>query len=302
MFQDRQINKIEMRSALLQKSRSFFYNKLLLEVDAPVLSPFAQTDPYIDPITALVSDQTNFLHTSPEYFLKRILSKYKKDVFFIGHVFRNHEKGKNHLYEFTMAEWYRIGMPLKNLIHETLEYISLFVKIRTPLFIRYENILNTHFKQDVLSLSQSCLHKLTTKEGSLSSLSVIESIHFLFDRALSGYSNKTLVVTHFPKSECGLAKVDVDHAKRFEIYHNGQEIANGYDELLGSQNNLKRLSQFNKERTNSNKDAFVIDSSFIKDIEYLPSCCGVAVGFDRLLQLYASQQNIAEVAYTHASL
>src|ERR1700733_13699924 len=99
------------RASMLAKSRAFFSKRNVLEVDCPILSPGAAVDTHIDLITALFArKKTYYMHSSPEYGMKRLLSEGIGDIYQLSHVFRDGEVSTKHNPEFMMAEWYRLGM------------------------------------------------------------------------------------------------------------------------------------------------------------------------------------------------
>ncbi len=122
-------NRVEIlrdRAAQLAKARAFFAQRGVLEVDVPILSPFGSIDPYIDLVEAHCRNQPVFLHSSPEYGMKRLLAEGLGDIYQMSHVFRDHESGERHTAEFMMVEWYRLGLDFQQMIQETVDFIRLF--------------------------------------------------------------------------------------------------------------------------------------------------------------------------------
>jgi len=108
------------------------------------------------------------------------------------------------------------------------------------------------------------------------------------------------VVTDYPASQAALAKTmhrdDEPIAKRFEIYFNGIELANGYHELTDASEQRLRLEQSNQERIRLGKSSLKVDEHFLHALEQgLPDCCGVAVGFDRLMLLRHQKESLEEI-------
>ncbi|HUD02211.1 MAG TPA: amino acid--tRNA ligase-related protein, partial [Rhabdochlamydiaceae bacterium] len=113
---------------MLAKVRAFFAEREILEVDTPILSHAAPVATHIDVMSVnLQNGKKGYLHTSAEYAMKRLLSEGSGDIYQLSHVFRYEEAGRLHNPEFTMIEWYRIGVSFQFLIDETLELIRLFV-------------------------------------------------------------------------------------------------------------------------------------------------------------------------------
>lgn len=113
---------------MLQTARRFFEQKKVLEVDCPILSPRAAIDTHIDLVHAsYLGQQTCYLHSSPEYGMKRLLAEGLGDIYQLSHVFRDGELSPKHNPEFTMAEWYRLKFTLDEMIEETVQFIRLFL-------------------------------------------------------------------------------------------------------------------------------------------------------------------------------
>lgn len=217
-----------------------------------------------------------FLYTSPEYVMKRLLAEGAPDIFFLGHVFRDGERGRNHSPEFSMIEWYRKGATLEQLIDETLALIRLFTG---PLPIKrytYHEAFR-HFTGEEVKDQDLDLMMATVVEPQFTK------------EALT-------VISHFPASQAALAVIEGDVAHRFEIYAGGLELCNGYSELQDPVEQKARLLAENERRLALGKEKLPLDPFFLEALEKgLPACSGVAVGFDRLLMLAMKASHIDEV-------
>jgi len=114
------------RASLLSLVRTFFHQKLVLEVDTPLLDHYTVTDPYMSALQVFNNKKQSFgyLQTSPEYSMKRLLAEGSGDIYQLSKMFRADESGQYHSSEFTMIEWYRIGFSLDDLIQEVYQLIS----------------------------------------------------------------------------------------------------------------------------------------------------------------------------------
>ena len=121
------LHNLKVRAELLKRARAFFDERQILEMDCPMLLQAASIDAHIDLISCPTENQIRYLHTSPEYCMKRLLAMGMGDIYQLGHVFRAFEYGRRHNPEFTMAEWYRVGFSFEQMMQETCEFISLFV-------------------------------------------------------------------------------------------------------------------------------------------------------------------------------
>ncbi|NGX37036.1 MAG: Elongation factor P--(R)-beta-lysine ligase [Chlamydiae bacterium] len=275
---------------MLAKTRAFFQERAVLEADTPILSTSAPVEAHIDVMRVEMGrGKIGYLHTSPEYGLKKLLAKGSGDIYQLGHVFRQDEEGPLHMPEFTMIEWYRVGMPYEKFIDETLDLILLFLGelpsetlTYREAFLKYVHINYTNgaLTSHLRPLSPDAIHwDLDTQ------------LNLLFSHLIEPKlgQNQLTVITDYPPSQAALAKTALVEgeqvAKRFEIYFNGIELGNGFDELTDAKEQRIRLDVENQKRINLGKEALPIDEEFLTALETLPDCCGVAVGFDRLMAL-----------------
>jgi elongation factor P--(R)-beta-lysine ligase len=280
---------------MFEKARGFFKEKNVLEVDCPALLQAAPIDLHID---VMQVDPAGYLHTSPEYGMKRLLAAGSGDIYQISHVFRAAEIGPLHNPEFTMAEWYRVGFTFEEMIEETLSFIRLFLGDLPKKAMSYRQLLQEHLNIDYLNCTTEDLltlaktHQLDLpQDSSLWDKDTLLQllISFLIEPKLG--QNSLFVLTHFPASQAALSKTltlpsDEMVALRFEVYYQGIELANGYHELTDAAEQEKRLIASNEARIKAGKKSLKIDTQFLNALKCgLPDCCGVAVGFDRLMQL-----------------
>lgn len=279
------------RAELLAKIRNFFFQRAVLEVDCPALSLSAPIDQHIDVMKVCLANTTGYLHTSPEYRMKRLLSYDIGDIYQLSHVFRDNECGRWHNPEFTMLEWYRLGWSLEQVIIETLDLLQIALGALPMRTLTYEEAF----------LQASGLNCNTCTIQELSHCLQFQEIQVsgnwdrdvLIQLVMSSIVEPTFapdcltVITDFPAAQAALAKTRLIHQKhvacRFEVYYKTVEIANGYQELTDPQENRWRIEKENQTRISMGKESLPIDDKFIQDLHNLPSCSGVALGFDRLL-------------------
>lgn len=287
---------LQDRAYMLQQARAFFYVRGVLELDCPILNATCNIDDYIDPIkVSFCHTKKGYLHTSPELFMKKLLAEGVKDMFFLGHVFRDHEKGSHHHVEFTMVEWYRLHLGYEEFICETIDFIRLFFDVgHVSTFSYYEALLKwtgiDYLKAEKEELL-SYIDKNMSIEGDLEGESFSDLLTLIFTEKVEPHFSELdlVVLKSYPKEQAALAKIEkvdgIEVAKRFELYYKGVELANGYDELVGSSELESRYVSLNKKRALQKKERLPIDFDFIRANEKLPDCRGVAVGFDRLMML-----------------
>ncbi len=296
------------RSIMFSKSRAFFTQRGLIEVDCPCISQAASVDAHIDLIPVIDSSSSlRYLHSSPEYGIKRLLADGLEDCFQLSHVFRQGEHGRKHNPEFMMAEWYRLGFTFTQMIQETLDFVKLFLGDLPCEIISYRDAFKRYAGIDYVHMTPEELLEYIRKqkidcypdileEGKDALLNLILGVHI---EPLLGQDH-LCALAYYPASQAALAKTiqkeDEKVAERFEIYFKGSELANGYHELSDPLEQRERLKSANQERIKMGKSSLPIDEHFLEALEKgLPDCCGVAVGFDRLMMLRHQATAISDV-------
>lgn len=292
---------------MLRQSRAFFAERDVMEVDCPALSRTAPLDLHID-VMKVCGKQglLGYLHTSPEYGMKRLLAQGIGDIYQISHVFREGEIGPLHNPEFTMVEWYRCGFSFEQMIAETLHYIRLFLGDLSEACVSYQEVLHRYVGVDENKMTAADLFALAKEKGvcvtdeaaSWDKDTWLQLLVSLFVEPHLGQEELS-VITHFPATQAALAKTiareGVEVACRFEVYFNGIELANGYHELSDSAEQQRRFEKTSQDRARAGKDPLPIDEKFLSALGQLPDCCGVAVGFDRLMLLRHRQPTLQSV-------
>lgn len=302
---------LHRRANLLRETRRYFARRDVLEVETPVLTPAGTTDPNISNVRcrlAALPEQDFYLHTSPEYAMKRLLAAGSPDIYQICKVFRNRELGSQHQPEFTMIEWYRLNITLEDMIDETCALIQRLFEsaapgdtgddgLGPPARYQYRTAFRDATGLDPLSAEtidlQQCAARLTdsiTPEFA-SQLGVDASawVDFLMSHVvIPGLPDKKLVVVHaYPADQAALARLDPDDprfAERFEVFYAGLELANGYRELLDAEEQQRRFEADRARRAAAGSENIPVDNALLAALDSgLPDCCGVALGFDRIV-------------------
>ena len=297
------------RALMLQRARSFFASRDILEVDCPALSLAAPVDLHIEVMKVdLGAGQIGYLHTSAEYGMKRLLAQGIGDIYQISHVFRLGEVGALHNPEFTMAEWYRCGFSLKEMIPETLDFIRLFLGDLPSKELSYKEAFERYLNIDYTRQTQEQLLSLAKQQGITLSAqahqwdkdTLLQLLMSLKIEPLLG-NDHLLILFDFPASQSALAQIrtcsnNQSVASRFEVYFHGIELANGYHELTDPIEQELRFKQINAARAQAGKEPLKIDEKFLLALgKGLPDCSGVAVGFDRLMLLRHKQHSLNAV-------
>jgi len=301
------VARLRDRAFMLKQARTFFEERQVLEVDCPILSKQASVDAHIDLISATYQQQeTYYLHSSPEFGMKRLLAEGMGDIYQLSHVFRDGEWSHKHNPEFMMAEWYRLHFSLEDLIAETIQFIQLFLGALPHRIVSYRTVFLesgidylSATEQDLFAYIQA--HQIpfydsVVEEGKDALLNLI--LGSQIEPKLG--QNELCVLAYYPASQAALARKRwhgaEQVAERFEVYYQGVELANGYHELTDATEQKQRFIESNALRLALGKSPLPIDEKFLTALaKGLPDCSGVAVGFDRLIMLRQQQQNIAEV-------
>lgn len=296
------------RAHMLMKARQFFAQRQVVEVDCPILSSRASLDPNIDLMTALFRQKERvFLHSSPEFGMKRLLAEGMGDIYQLSHVFRDGECGTRHNPEFMMTEWYRRGFTLEHMIEETVHFIRLFVGDIPYTIVSYRDLFIKETGIDyVTATSQQLFDYIHAQKLPCYSSILNDGKDALLNLILGSQIEAKLgdqeltVLAYYPASQAALARkrmLGVEQvAERFEIYYKGIELANGYHELTDAEEQRQRFLSDNQTRLHTGKEALPIDEYFLAALEKgLPDCSGVAVGFDRLMMLRLNAKEIVDV-------
>lgn len=299
---------LRQRMQFYHNIRNFFIQHQALEVETPILSNYGATDVHIDSFVTHWQGVPQYLQTSPEFAMKRLLAAGVGDCFQLCKVFRNESRSHRHCTEFTLLEWYRVGFSLYDLIDEVAALIkSLHVDWQAlPVeVITYQQVfatigINPH-RDDLITLKQ----KTIALSGYTPNLSEDrdEWLDFLLvtqiERQLG--QDKLTFLTHYPSTQAALAKKIIDThgnsvAERFELYYQGIELANGFHELTDATEQQARFEADNQERQRLGKPIIPMDKSLLAALsDGMPDCSGVALGVDRLLMLKLGCTSIEDI-------
>ncbi len=298
------------RAQMLTQIRQFFAERQVLEVQTPLMSKAGNTDVFVPSISTNVTvqdkPQTHYLHTSPEFAMKRMLASWKVAIYQICPVFRDNEVGSRHNSEFTMLEWYRPGFDLEALAAELSDLLTtVYGQSQNLTYYSYSKAFIDYVGIHPLTASLETI-KAAAEKNALGGLDLGEDrqgwLDVLFSHLVEpnlGYQSPTLI-TDYPPATAALAKVETDEqgnevAKRFELYINGIEIANAYDELADGAALQARFEADNEERARRGLPIMPIDERLVAACDHLPACSGIALGIDRLLMVVTGAKSIDEV-------
>lgn len=301
------MQNLRLRAQLLEKTRNFFSEHGVLEVETPLLCARTVTEPNIQSFHLLYDNTKRYLQTSPEYAMKRLLASGAPDIYQVCKSFRVGEQGALHNSEFTLIEWYRSGFSLKQMMQETIELISSLLldsNMGSDVeYLSYNEACSRAFGLSLSSLPEKKLKQIAIENGLVlqQDLSLNEYMDFIFSSCVvpTFSENSMTAVFHYPAGQAALAKLnaqDPSVAERFEVFYRGVELANGYLELIDPQEQLERFLNDQRIRKARNLPVVEIDKRLISSQQHgLPACTGVAVGFDRVMMLAAGASSLSEV-------
>lgn len=307
----------QQRAKFIGDIRQFFASRQVLEVQTPLLSQAGNTDTFLQSVAAHVTYQdrpsTYYLHTSPEFAMKRLLASWQVPIYQICPVFRDNEIGVRHNIEFTMLEWYQPNYSLDDMAGELNELLTaLYGHPMVMSHYRYVDAFMDFVGIHPLTASLSALQAVAEDRGLIgfdfndaddSEANRRQNwLDLLFSHAVEpnlGHDLPTLII-EYPPATAALAKTALDKegntiAKRFELYINGIEIANAYDELADGPALRARFEQDNQLRHRHGLPKMPIDEHLVAASDDLIPCSGIAVGVDRLLMVITGAKTLEEV-------
>ncbi len=307
---------LQARGELLTAIRAYLDGLSVLEVSTPVLSQGAAVDPHLQSFR-LAEASDLFLQTSPESSLKRVVAAYGRSVFEITHAFRKNDQGQLHNPEFIMLEWYQVDSSLTALMDALTALLNSLPqppqawRDSASLGIKqcsYTALFKARFDADPNTLSYEALAQLIEQTGTETDVGHLRGPHdeqfrsdvldYLFLKEIAPTLPRCFYLVEFPICQAALAEIDVDggYAKRFELYWEGIELANGYQELRDSQELKRRYRAHDKARRTRGLETVRFDGRLADASAELPKCAGVALGIDRLVMLWLEKSALDDVA------
>ena len=302
---------LQTRAKLLHDIRGFFWQREVLEVDTQALSLASISDPHIEVLTTqakcLGQEHTYYLQTSPEFAMKRLLAAGSGCIYQMSKVFRKEENSKRHSIEFTLLEWYRLGIDDWQLMAEVEEFlisVSQDPSLRCD-YKSYQDAFLTYAGIDPLEAELQELQQLAHQETGygLEETDRDALLDLIFNALIEPKIGlqQPCFIHSYPATQAALAKTKwgfdgVETAKRFELYWRGMELANGYHELTDGVEQARRFEVDNQQREEQGKLVRPIDKHLLQALESgLPHCAGVALGVDRLLMVLSQSDDIQAV-------
>lgn len=296
------LNKyLTARAALYRQIRTFFAERQVVEVDTPLLADAPVTDPFLEALTVEHQGKTQYLQTSPEYAMKRLLAAGSGDIYQLCKAFRAEEAGRLHRTEFTLLEWYRVGFDEHDLMAEMDALLQYTLSCLPAKKHTYQHLFEKYLEINPHTASEAALLAIAHQQLDLVAdhLNRDDYLMLLFSHRIEPHlgHEQPVFVYDYPASQAALAQckqVDGQHvAARFEVFVNGVELANGYHELTDAAEQKRRFEKDLAVREQLGLPAVPIDEGLVQALEEgLPACAGVALGVDRLLMLRCGQNSL----------
>jgi lysyl-tRNA synthetase class 2 len=294
---------LRLRAALLRQIRAFFDQRGVLEVDTPCLLRASATDVHLASFPVAGETSHYYLQTSPEFAMKRLLAAGSGPIYQICKCFRQGERGARHNPEFTMLEWYRPDFDHRQLMAEVAQLVGQLLGVRDFQQYPYRELfercvgLDPH-RVDTEALATVARQRLDVQARDMTRTDWLDLLmSHLVEPELEG----AVFVYDFPWQQASLSRIEADAqgqrlARRFELYIDGLELANGYHELRDPRELQQRAALDNAQRREQGLPEMPLDPQLLAAHQHgLPDCAGVALGFDRLLMLQHGAAHIDQV-------
>ena len=268
-----------------------------------------------------------YLHTSPEFAMKKLLAAGETQIAAFSHVYRNRERGALHSPEFTMLEWYRVGADYTALMQDVADLIAVAAQaagaqqlqfrghscdpFAPPQRLSVQDAFARYAGVDLLSsinADGSTRRNVLAAEATRIGLRVApdDTWSDVFSRILSEHVEKNLgmgqitILDHYPSAEAALARKvpgDARISQRFEVYACGVELANGFGELTDAGEQRARFAAEMAEKARVYGETYPVDEDFLAALAHMPEAAGIAMGFDRVVMLALGVAQIDRVIW-----
>ncbi len=276
-------------------TRDFFSSMGYLEVETPVRCPSIIPEAHIEPVTS----RESYLQASPEQCMKRLLARGADKIFQICKCFRQGERGRRHLPELTLLEWYAVHQTYEDLMDQCQGLFRHIAQgLGTPDRLVYQGSsldLADPFQRMTVAQAFEDFSDLSLEQA-MDTGQFDEIISFDIEPYLG--TSRPCFLYDYPLSMASLAAVHTekpDTAQRFEMYAAGIELANGFTELTDHKLQRKRFEAENELRIRQGKATLPMPEKFLSDLVLMPPAAGIALGMDRLVMLFCDAPDIDQV-------
>ncbi|MGB9369791.1 MAG: EF-P lysine aminoacylase EpmA [Xanthobacteraceae bacterium] len=316
------------RNRISAAFRAWFAARDFAEVETAILQVSPGNEAHLHAFaTELIAPDTSrtpiYLHTSPEFAAKKLLTAGEPRLFTVARVFRNRERTALHHPEFTMLEWYRANEPYGRLVEDCAELMSAAAEaagtrrfsfrgreadpFAAPERLTVAEAFRRYAAIDLLATLDDRDALAAAAAGQGMRVAADDTWADVFSRIIVEKIEPNLgigratVLDEYPVSEAALARPaahDPRVAERFELYVCGVEIANAFGELTDAAEQRRRFEAEMAEKERVHGERYPLDEDFLAALAHMPSACGIALGFDRLVMLATGAQRIEQVLWT----
>lgn len=299
------LEAIKLRAESLARIRRYFAAEGVLEVETPLMVSGTIPDPHIPSFSINLPRASNsqnktcrYLSSSPEFAMKRLLAAGSGSIYQVCKAFRQGEQGRMHNPEFTLLEWYRTGFDHHRLMDDVGALIAHLADglrdFEGEERLSYRSAFQHYLGLDPFAASSEDLMTCSQDYGIGTVVGLDEADRDSWLDLLMGQciqprlgKNRLTFIFDYPASQAALARIRKDTppvAERFELFIDGVELANGFNELRNAEEQRRRFEQDLQRRKEWDQELVSLDSFFLDALEAgLPECAGVALGLDRLL-------------------
>ena len=316
---------IETRSKIINLIRNFMESKGFIEVETPILQPKAGgaiAKPFTTHHNALDIDM--FLRIAPELYLKRLIVGGFEKVFELGKVFRNEGIDQTHSPEFTMMESYEAYVDVTTVmdmvesmctyifdelgIEKNIKFMDIEADFSGPWKrVSMYELVSKKFKVDIKHDSDIKKVKRELKKNldiKPEAKTVGLLVYELFENYIEDDITSPTFVTDYPVEVSPFARENKKKpgvTERFELFAFGSELANGFSELIDSEEQEDRLKAQAQQKAKGDEEAHVEDQDYVEALQYgLPPTGGLGFGVDRFVMILTNNISIREVlAFPH---
>ncbi len=289
---------LQARVAILRAVRAWFEAEGFVEVEPTALAVSPGAEVHVDAFEV----DGRYLHTSPEFAMKKLLAAGEEKIFSLAKVWRRGEAGPLHASEFTMLEWYRAGAPYRHVMEDCVALARL-AAAETGGALRWKDRhCDAHAAPEWISVREAFI-RYSSQAGIDEPLSSTDAFskRLVTDIEPNLGSPALTLLYEYPISQAALAQRtahDPSVAERFEMYACGVELANGFGELTDPGEQRARLIADMTEKQKRYAKSWPLDEDFLAALAHMPPASGVALGFDRLVMLASGARSIQDVLWT----
>jgi lysyl-tRNA synthetase class 2 len=294
---------LKRRALVAQAVRAFFSARGYTEVETPYAVPVPGEEVHLRAVPA----GGKWLHTSPEFAMKKLLAGGAGPIFQLARVWRDEPASATHAAEFTMLEWYSLNPSMDALIEETFALLRAALSPHMTA-TGYERLtvaeaFTRYVGADVLGTAGDAPALATAAGARLRAGEDWEDLFFrlMLERIEPALArDRPVFLTHWPAAQAALARRDATDphvAERFELYLGGIELANAFVELTDPVEQRARFVADRARRHALYGADWELDEEFLDALAVMPPCAGIALGFDRLVMLASGAKRIADVMW-----